>query len=275
MTGSVLADGGEAVQERKERCGEGCLELLLETRQGALASGLVAPPLLGKTRLLIVRHGETVWNAEGRMQGQLDILLNDKGHLQAKQVAEVFERLGIVTEVDAIVSSDLSRASQTADVIAAACPGVKRGTYAGLREVHFGILQGKLIEEGKAVRTEVQAAWLRGDFERSVEGGESVAQVMQRGLDALRAAAMLGSTVVVVAHGGLIKWCAVGIELFGGEPRPAASPQAMAAGRVQEVLAAHVGNCCCSTVHFDHATSRFSAARWFEPLAGVTLDDSG
>merc|ERR1719491_909240 len=83
-------------------------------------------PQTPMTRLILVRHGETAWNVEKRLQGQIDVALNDVGRIQARQLAEAIRQSGLAQEVDAIVSSDLSRARETADVLAEVCVNGKR-----------------------------------------------------------------------------------------------------------------------------------------------------
>jgi len=225
------------------------------------------------TKLIVVRHGETVWNAEGRIQGQLDVALNENGQLQARQLASAFEKLGIAANVDAIVSSDLARARQTADEIARVCTHAQRSTDMGLREINFGDLQGTLASEKPALKEAVYGAWKRGEFFTAFPQGECASDVVSRGLSSLRATATLGSTVVVVAHGGLIKWCAISIAL--GEKAPCA--EAMMSPDIAELLSARVQNCCCSTVMFDHVNNRFVSEGWFQNVSAneEALDDSG
>jgi probable phosphoglycerate mutase len=94
----------------------------------------------GATRIIAVRHGETAWNVETRIQGQLDIGLNEKGRWQAQQAARALaeERL------DAVYSSDLSRAFDTAQAIAAqATPPLTVQAHKGLRERAFGKFEGQ------------------------------------------------------------------------------------------------------------------------------------
>jgi 2,3-bisphosphoglycerate-dependent phosphoglycerate mutase len=91
------------------------------------------------TRITAIRHGETAWNVDTRIQGQLDISLNDKGRWQASQAGSALAS----ERIDAIVSSDLSRAYETA--LAVAKPhGISVLTDQGLRERAFGYFQGKL-----------------------------------------------------------------------------------------------------------------------------------
>jgi len=240
---------------------------------------------VGLTKLLLVRHGETVWNVEGRLQGQLDIELNEAGRRQAADTAAALRSLYAADAIDAIVSSDLSRARQTADAIAVAFPGARRYQDAGLREVNCGSLQGRInsgpdADEGvRKVAAEVNRAWLNGDLHREFPEGESCASIMFRGIRALRSAAKEGSTVIVVAHGGLIRWSLTAIALFGGGELATVSstPQAMAQECVQSVLRAPIRNCCCSTLFYDPGRGLLSTGPLFESLLGdeSARDDTG
>jgi len=106
------------------------------------------------TRIVAVRHGETVWNAEMRMQGQLDTALSGRGRWQASRAAEALVGEGI----EAIVASDLARAYDTAAAIAAAL-GLAITTDAGLRERCFGIFEGHTYAEIDARWPEPAARW--------------------------------------------------------------------------------------------------------------------
>eukprot|EP00435_Cladocopium_sp_Y103_P043311 s1296_g12.t1 len=87
--------------------------------------------------------GSGVWNADRRIQGQLDIDINDTGMKQAQGVANALDQLGILRKIDAVASSDLQRASRTADIIAAACErSLPRSLDPQLREIGYGKLQG-------------------------------------------------------------------------------------------------------------------------------------
>jgi len=96
-----------------------------------------------KTRLFLIRHGQTDWNIARKYQGQQDIPLNETGKIQALKVAKRFLQ---ETELDAIYSSDLKRAKATADEIAKIY-GLTVQVHYGLRERSFGFLEGKKIEE--------------------------------------------------------------------------------------------------------------------------------
>jgi len=242
----------------------------------------------GITRLLIIRHGETLWNKEGKMQGHNDIHLNDVGREQAKEAALAMRRLGMSEMVDAVVSSDLARASETADVILKiACPLARRATDQRLREIDFGSLTGlkSFDPDIKAAKQAVLKAWQRGEFSESFPEGESGESLIVRGMQSLRAAANLGSCVVVVAHGGLIRWSAAAMKLRDGarvdeQWRPPPSDEArtaMANPEIQELVSAPVRNCCCSTVLFDHNTGAFKPVAWYQSLHGdeSAKDDTG
>jgi probable phosphoglycerate mutase len=153
------------------------------------------------TRILAIRHGETAWNVDTRIQGQLDVPLNDKGRWQARRVAAALSDDGIAV----IHSSDLKRAHETAQAIqeVAGCPIV---TDIGLRERHFGEFEGftwKEIEERWPQQSE---RWRRRELDFAPAGGESLLQFYARVVDCATrlAAAHPGQTVAWVAHGGVL-----------------------------------------------------------------------
>jgi probable phosphoglycerate mutase len=151
------------------------------------------------TRLIVWRHGRTEWNVAGRTQGQLDVPLDDIGHEQARAAAD---RLAAESP-DAIVSSDLRRAADTAAALAAAT-GLPVRFDQRLRERHFGQWQGLTNEESAARYPEAFARWRRGEVVADA-GLEELDSVIGRGAAALTDAATLGATVVVVTHGGTAK----------------------------------------------------------------------
>jgi len=152
-------------------------------------------------RLLLVRHGETLWNAEGRMQGHLDSGLTPRGRAQARALAARIRELGPV----AVYSSDLGRAVQTADVIATEC-GLAPILDANLRERHLGIFEGLTKAEVSDRYPEIWQAYKVGGPDFVIPKGESARQRHQRTLAALVAHAErhVGSCVVVVGHGGTL-----------------------------------------------------------------------
>ena len=156
------------------------------------------------TRLLLVRHGETAWNADGRLQGHLDIPLNDTGRAQARRLAEALrdER----EPIDRIVSSDLARALQTAQAVADATGAPLTATPA-LRERHFGAFQGRTFA---AIATELPQdaeRWRRREPDWTPPGGgESLLQLKERIVQAVRALAAenMGKHLALFTHGGVL-----------------------------------------------------------------------
>ena len=159
------------------------------------------------TRVVAVRHGETAWNAETRLQGQLDIPLNATGRRQAERAGRALAHEGL----DAIWSSDLARARETAEAIAlgvleATGRRLPVRTDRGLRERAFGIFEGHTYADidlrwpGEALR------WRRRDPDFAPEGGESLVGFHARCVGtALRLAARHpGAAVALVAHGGVL-----------------------------------------------------------------------
>eukprot|EP00927_Polykrikos_kofoidii_P085039 TRINITY_DN9133_c0_g1_i1.p1 TRINITY_DN9133_c0_g1~~TRINITY_DN9133_c0_g1_i1.p1 ORF type:complete len:315 (+),score=34.67 TRINITY_DN9133_c0_g1_i1:41-985(+) len=241
-----------------------------------------SPKLRKKTRLYIVRHGETDWNVEGRVQGQLDISLNNAGVSQAQHAAKALKFAGVADRVDAIVSSDLQRASATADAIASVCPvDARRLSDARLREINFGKMQGLLASDPitSALRESVSGVWRTGGFYASHPNGECLHDVFARCFQGLRGAAEQGSEVVVVTHGGLKKWCAIGMQLARSldqsDPPTEATVETMGSASVRKLFESAVPNCCCSVLTYDHCTGRFEPEVWFQALDEAGLDDVG
>jgi probable phosphoglycerate mutase len=151
--------------------------------------------------LLLIRHGETAWNAAGRIQGQLDVPLSATGVWQAQRLAT---RLA-AEPIAAVFASDLARAALTAQPLAQAL-GLAIVFDRRLRERHFGIFEGHTLEEVAARFPAEFAAWRARDPHWAIPGGESGAQLIGRALAALDDIAQrhAGQTVAVVAHGGVL-----------------------------------------------------------------------
>jgi probable phosphoglycerate mutase len=150
------------------------------------------------TRLIIWRHGNTDWNAGHRVQGQTDVPLNDLGRRQAADAAELLARF----RPDAIVSSDLLRAADTAAALSAVT-GRRVEHDKRLRERYFGAWQGLTMAEVAETRPEEHARWQAGE---AVIGGdvETLDDLGKRVAEAFLAAAEPappGGTVVVATHG--------------------------------------------------------------------------
>lgn len=159
-------------------------------------------------RLILLRHGQTEFNADSRMQGQLDTVLSDLGRAQAEAAAEVLRKRHPLL----IVSSDLWRAYDTATVLAEH-NGLTVRVDTRLRETHLGDWQGLTHEEVDAAAPGARLAW-RDNARWAPHGGESRIDVAQRSTP-LVAELVAGETdwgsadhadkpVVLVAHGGLI-----------------------------------------------------------------------
>lgn len=149
------------------------------------------------TRLVLVRHGETDWNVEGRYQGQADPPLNAKGLAQAKKVAQELKEVGI----DVIYSSPLKRAWQTAEIIAREL-GVPLYPEPRLMEIHQGDWQGRLRAEIAAKYPELFQRWLTDPWRVTPPGGESLQQVQARVYAAVDEILQRhrGQTVALVTH---------------------------------------------------------------------------
>lgn len=156
------------------------------------------------TALILIRHGETDWNRDRRIQGATDIPLNDAGRAQAHEAATTLrERLDLAGVT--IASSDLSRARETAEIIAADLDLETPRTYRGLRERSYGEAEGLDVDE-------FRRRW--GDWHSAeVPGAEPWPQLRRRGIAALgrvvrdhrRATAPTASTLIVVSHGAFIR----------------------------------------------------------------------
>jgi probable phosphoglycerate mutase len=148
--------------------------------------------------LLLIRHGETEWNLQRRMQGQQDSPLTPLGLQQARQVAR---RLRALPHV-ALYTSDLGRAHQTARCIADET-GHEVVSVPGLRERSFGIFEGMTNAEIEVRHPDLHALFEKRDPHFVMPGGESAAQFHERCLGALQAIAERhdGETVVAVTHG--------------------------------------------------------------------------
>ena len=153
------------------------------------------------TRILAIRHGETAWNRDTRIQGHLDVPLNRRGQWQATRVA-----LALRDEpLAAIYSSDLARAHQTARAIADA-HGLPIQTDAGLRERHFGFFEGKTWAEIETGWPDQALAWRQRVPDFAPVGGESLLQLQARVVTTVTTLARRhrGEQVVMVAHGGVM-----------------------------------------------------------------------
>jgi probable phosphoglycerate mutase len=153
------------------------------------------------TRILAIRHGETLWNVDSRIQGHLDISLNDTGRWQA-------ERLGLALKdepIAAIYASDLSRAHDTALAVSRHT-GVPVQVEPGLRERSFGEFEGRTFAEIETELPALAQRWRPRDPAFTPAGGESLLMLVARVLcvAARLAAQHPGEQIALFAHGGVM-----------------------------------------------------------------------
>jgi probable phosphoglycerate mutase len=151
--------------------------------------------------LLFARHGETEWNATGRWQGQTDVPLNERGRAQAEALGAWLRG----QRVEAIASSDLSRARETGEIAGRAIGLTVSYVDAGFRERAYGIFEGLTRDECIAL---YPAEWER--FERDPnhlpEGVETIDHLAERMMAGLRRVAALDERVwLIVSHGRAIR----------------------------------------------------------------------
>ncbi len=155
------------------------------------------------TRLCLIRHGETTWNAQRRLQGHTDTPLNSRGQVQARQMAQALKNSKLA--FDALYCSDLIRAMDTANAIVELF-GVTAVTNSIFRERHFGALQGLSIEQAPVAQPELWKAHLARELDHELEGGESIIQFaarVERAMEMIRTEHR-GKTILVVSHGGTL-----------------------------------------------------------------------
>lgn len=153
------------------------------------------------TRLCIVRHGETEWNAGKRIQGQIDIALSAAGHAQARATGNALKDEGFA----AIYTSDLERARQTAEATAHLAR-LPLQLEPGLRERHYGIFQGLTYAEAEERHPDAYARHKARDPRFAPEGGESLldfAARLQTTCDAI-VRRHAGEAVALFTHGGVL-----------------------------------------------------------------------
>ena len=164
----------------------------------------------GAREILLIRHGETAWNAERRLQGQLDVPLNPHGRRQAAALAAALRN----EPLDALYASDLQRARQTAAAIAAVHK-IPLQLDAGLRERCYGGFEGLLYDEIAARFPAAHAAWQARAIDAAfppatgadARAGETLREFGQRALAAVErlAAAATGRRIAIVTHGGVLE----------------------------------------------------------------------
>jgi probable phosphoglycerate mutase len=153
------------------------------------------------TRILAIRHGQTVWNADSRIQGHTDIELDELGRWQAERLAQA---LGD-DELHALYSSDLKRAQQTAAPLAAR-KGLNTRLDVGLRERGFGEFEGLSFAQIEQRWPDQAQAWRRRDPDFGARGGEVLRDFRDRVVAAVARLARVhrGQHIALVTHGGVL-----------------------------------------------------------------------
>jgi broad specificity phosphatase PhoE len=150
--------------------------------------------------LYCVRHGESTYNAEGRIQGQSDVPLSELGLRQGRAVASALADYPI----DVIYSSPLKRAHDTAQM-ASATLGLDVQTDDRLMELNAGVFQDKLRSELAELYPDELARWVAGDPDFVIPGGESRDDLSRRGVEVLREIGTRGHAhTAVITHGRLL-----------------------------------------------------------------------
>jgi broad specificity phosphatase PhoE len=163
---------------------------------------MVAVPRLRPVAFWFLRHGETDWNAQGLSQGRTDIPLNAVGLAQAERAARTLAGLGVAT----IVSSPLSRAKATAEIVAEALRLPIAAFDDDLREVNFGVQEGRPMGDW-------YDDWIAGTY--TPERAEPFPALLARAVAAVNRALERPAPVLVVAHGALFRALRLA---FGHEP---------------------------------------------------------
>lgn len=160
------------------------------------------------TTLLLIRHGQTPWNALGKIQGCTDIDLEEQGRFQAQLLSE-----SLNGAFSAIYSSPLNRAYETAKILAAPA-SLEVKPIEGLREINFGSWEGLTFKEVATKYPEEFAFWQQDDLEAPLCGGDgSIKNVANRAKNCLLdlVTAHPDETIVAVSHGGFIKAALIGL----------------------------------------------------------------
>ncbi|MCP9915458.1 histidine phosphatase family protein [Cyanobium sp. ATX 6F1] len=187
-----------------ERSAEGPLQVQIESLNGTAHLGAGLPPKGAGQRLLLVRHGETDWNRQGRFQGQIDIPLNANGWAQAEAAGRFLEPVSF----QRAYTSSMARPRQTAEAILKTHPGVPLTSVPALVEIGHGLWEGQLEQEIADGWPALLADWKRAPHTVQMPEGENLQQVWDRSLLAWnRIVAGLdpSETALVIAHDAVNK----------------------------------------------------------------------
>ncbi|MBM7344565.1 2,3-diphosphoglycerate-dependent phosphoglycerate mutase GpmB [Pantoea coffeiphila] len=198
-------------------------------------------------QVYLVRHGETLWNAARRIQGQSDSALTAKGELQAHQVGERVKSLGITH----VIASDLGRTRRTAEIIADAC-GCDVTVDPRLRELNMGVLEQRALDSLTPEEERWRKTLVDGTVDGRIPEGESMSEMADRMHQALNACLELpaGSRPLLVSHG-----MALGVLLSTILGLPANAERRL-----------RLRNCSISRI--EHQESPWLASGWVVETAG-------
>ncbi|MEB3201104.1 MAG: histidine phosphatase family protein [Synechococcaceae cyanobacterium] len=180
------------------------LAVQIECLNSTVHDGRPLPSAGPGPRLLLVRHGETDWNRQGRFQGQIDIPLNSNGLSQADAAGRFLAEVPL----QKAFSSPMARPRQTAERILASHPAVELSFDDGLVEIGHGLWEGQLESEIAATWPELLSDWKRAPHTVQMPDGETIHDVWQRALAAWNGIAGSldpGETALVVAHDAVNK----------------------------------------------------------------------
>jgi probable phosphoglycerate mutase len=186
------------------RCRDGELEVQIESLNGTAHLGERLPAKGAGPRLLLVRHGETDWNRQGRFQGQIDIPLNSQGRNQAEAAGK-----GLAAEpIQRAYTSAMARPRQTAELILAGRAAIPLTSLQGLVEIGHGLWEGQLEAAIAQGWPELLADWKRAPDTVQMPEGENLQEVWNRSIATIRTIATSLSdseTALVVAHDAVNK----------------------------------------------------------------------
>ncbi|MCG2714073.1 MAG: histidine phosphatase family protein [Candidatus Omnitrophica bacterium] len=153
----------------------------------------------GSCRLILIRHGITEWNKQGRYCGYKDVGLSSQGKAQAVKLRKSLKNISF----DRIYCSDRRRALQTKAIVFGRATFIK---VSDLREIHFGVLEGLKHDEVMKKYAQIYKKWLKDPFKIRIPEAESMQAFKKRVLRAMKKITHLnqGKTIVVVCHGGVI-----------------------------------------------------------------------
>ena len=157
------------------------------------------------TEIWFIRHGETDWNRQRRLQGWQDIPLNEFGVNQASLLASRMREEARQTPIHAIYSSDLQRAHATAVPVSEQL-GLRVRVEPGIRERGFGVLEGLDLERIDVLAPEAASAWRSRDPLRALDGGETLGQFQSRVISTVDDIASRhdGERILLFTHGGVL-----------------------------------------------------------------------